>query len=103
MITQETAGKIWQCHREIEAAKELLANEKIFPANDSRAWHELPVGRWTREGFELVVPKDDTCKQLYGIKPELAKSVIRAHLAAMEALLAELSECARLELSGEEA
>lgn len=99
MITRETAGKIWQCHREIDAAKELLANEKIFPTNDHRSWHELPVGRWTREGFELAVPKDETCKQLYGIKPDLAKSVIRAHLAAMEALLVELNEMALLEIS----
>ena len=99
MITQETAGKIWQCHREIAAAKELLSNEKIFPDDDGASWRELPVGNWTRSGFELAVPKGD-CKTLYGIRPGLAKSVIKAHLAAMEALLAELNERARLELGG---
>ena len=97
MITQETAGRIWQCHREIESAKELLNNERIFPNDDTMSWRELPVGNWTRCGFELSVPKGD-CKQLFGIRPGIAKAVIKAHLAAMEALLAELNEQARLEI-----
>lgn len=101
MITQETAGKIWQCHREIAAAEELLKNEKLFPKGDDAAdWKSLPIGRWTRESFELSVPKGEGCRELFGIRPTLAKSVVTAHLAAMHALLAELNEMARLEIEG---
>lgn len=101
MIAQETAGKIWNCYREIEEAKNLLNDEKVFPSDANETWRGLPVDRWTRDGFELAVPRDSH-KRLYGIRPGLAKSVVKAHLAAMEAYLAELNEQARLELGGAE-
>jgi hypothetical protein len=49
----------------------------------------------------MGVPSGNDCHQLLRISPDLAESVIRAHIAQAEARLVELNEAARVELDTE--
>ncbi len=96
MITQETAGRIWNCYREIETAQELLKEltEKLKTEKD-----DTPLGSpGRRNNYQLGIPFGDTAHTLYNVQPKLALSVIRAHIAEKERELVEANEQARIEL-----
>jgi hypothetical protein len=100
MITQETAERIWECYREISAAEKLLADMEKAKKDD---WFEehgetLPDAFGRRQRLQLGVPSGKNCHHLFGIEPDLAKSVIRAHIAQKRADLAAANEQARIEL-----
>lgn len=100
MITQETAGRIWNCYREIDAGIGLLAEleeaEKEFRDDVRKGRLEDAFGN--RRNYEFGVPMDSILHRLFSVKPSLAKSVINAHVANKRAELAEANEQARIEL-----
>lgn len=100
MISQETAGRIWNCYREIQAAEKLLGDmaesEKEY-SDDVRA-ETLKDAFGRRRNLQLGVPSSDSCHRLLDVAPSLAKSVINAHIANKRSELAEANEQARIEL-----
>jgi hypothetical protein len=51
-----------------------------------------------RQHLQLGIPSGENSHRLFQVAPQLAESVIRAHIAKTEAELAEAQEQARLEL-----
>ena len=104
MVTQDTAARIYTAYREIEAGKKLL-RDMAEAAKEERDDHRKikKVGHlkdhWgRRRDLQLHVPSGEDAHSLFNIKPELAVSVINAHIAHCEAELIEANEQARLEL-----
>jgi hypothetical protein len=102
MITQKTAARIWTAYREIATAEKLLddmAEEEAerSPMDEKHA-PTLRDAFGRRRHLELGVPSGDDCHRIFDVHPELAKSVIRAHIAAKQAELVEANEQARNEL-----
>ncbi len=100
MISQETAARIWHCYREITVAETLLKDmAKAAKQNCDEANPETlrnAIGR--RRKLQLGVPCSEDSRQLFDVEPELAQSVIRAHIASKGAELVEANEQARIEL-----
>jgi hypothetical protein len=100
-ITKETAMDIALAHREIETARTLLAE-----IVDALGKHQMPdirdaFGR-RQGGLQLGVPSGNDGHRLFHVPWSLAKPIIEAHIANQHAIIAALSEKARLELSGEQ-
>ena len=103
MITQATASAIWAAYREIESAEKLIADmnaerEKPF-ADRSKYAPTLKDAFGQRRHLQLGVPSGDNCHRIFDVNPELAESVIRAHIAKKTVELVEANERARIELS----
>ena len=100
MITQDTAGRIWNCYREIEAGITLLAEleeaENEFRDDVRKGTLKDAFGH--RRNYEFGVPMDSSSHRLFSVKPSLAKSVINAHIGNKRAELSEANEQARIEL-----
>ena len=100
MISQETAGKIWNAYREIAAGEKLLEDmdeaAKEYRDDVRRETVKDAFGR--RKHLTLGVPSGDNSHRILDVAPDLAKSVIRAHIENMKARLAEANEQARIEL-----
>lgn len=100
MIGFETARAIAFAYREVEVAEKLLAEisdvigRRIAP--DIRDAFGRHVG-----GLELGVPSSDTSGRLFNVPWELARPVIEAHIAQQKAVIAALSEKARIELGAQ--
>lgn len=92
MITQETAGLIWSAYREIEMDEKLLQDKTAPTLKDA-------FGR--RKHLQLGIPSGDNCHRLFQVPPQLAESVIRAHIAEQRKQLVLANERARIELSEE--
>jgi hypothetical protein len=99
MISQQTAARIWECYREIEAA-ELLLKEM----SETKS-HEIEPGQPTlkdvfgrRRHLELGIPSGDSSHRCFRVPPKLAVSVINAHIADKQRELVEANESARIEL-----
>jgi hypothetical protein len=101
MITQETAQRIWNCYREIEVSMKLLSDIEET-RKDERIDKYSPTLRdvfGRQRHLELGVPCGQDGHRLFKVAPQLAESVIRAHIANKEAELSEAQEQARIELS----
>jgi len=100
MIKQETAAAIYSAYREIKAATELLGNLET----EMRKCGEQPDHATLRDAFgrerglQLGVPSGESSHQLYNVAPQLAASVIRAHIAEKQTELVKANETARMEL-----
>ena len=96
MIKQETAKMIWSCYQEIQVGERLIANleESIASGEDPASLDT----RGQRQRYDLGFPTDPASKRLCNIRPELALSVIRAHVAEKHQELAVANESARSEL-----
>ena len=103
MITQETASTIWSAYREIETAEKLLldmAEERAKPfRDDDKHAPTLKDAFGRNQHLQLGIPSGSNSHRLFQVRPELAESVIRAHIGQMKAKLTEANECARLELN----
>jgi len=107
MLTQETAARVWQAYREIETAKKLLFDmqeirEQEYQRTLKRpAKHEptLTDAFGRKQHLQLGIPSGENGHRLLQVAPELGESVIRAHIAKMEAELVGANEQARMELS----
>jgi len=103
MISQRTAGRIWECHREMLAAQKLLddmAKSKDEFRDDVRCG-TLKDAFGRRKQLQLGVPSGESSHQLFNVSLNLGESVIRAHIAERRAELAEWNEMARIELDSE--
>lgn len=100
MITQETAEKIWNAYREIAASKKLLADMKETRDRERLRRDDATLkdafGR--RQHLQLGIPSGQDGHRIFRVAPELAESVINAHIANQKALLVEANESARVEL-----
>ncbi len=100
MITQETAGKIWNAYREIVVAEKLLADmaeaARDFDNDVRRETVKDAFGR--RRQLTMGVPSGDDCSRILDVAPGLAKCVIAAHIAEQRTNLVALNEQARIEL-----
>ena len=99
MISQETACRIWECYREISTGEKLLADMQEA-ARDQRDDHapQLKDVFGYRRDLQLGVPSGENCHKLFRVGPRLAASVIRSHIEAKRAELADANEEARIEL-----
>lgn len=104
MLNQKTCESIWHCHREIEAATNLLSdidelNKKNKERNSMDSHKEKLKDVFGRDcELELGVPSGENSKRLFRVSLELAVPVIEAHIANKAAQLAELNAIAKLEL-----
>jgi hypothetical protein len=102
MINFETARDIAFAYREIETAERLLAE-----INDAMKRRSAPdirdaFGR-SIDGLELGVPSGDNSKRLFRVPWAIARPVIETHIAQQRAVIAALSEKARIESSADAA
>lgn len=104
MLSKEICEEIWHCHREIEAAENLLSEvEDIIKNNNDRIFtrrHEekLKDVYGCERNLELGVPSGENSMRLFRVSYDLAVPVIKAHLANKKARLVELNEMAGIEL-----
>jgi hypothetical protein len=107
MITQETAGKIWECYREIEAGNKLLedlaADAEKHRYDDDKHEPKLEDAFGRHKNLQLGVPSGQSAYTLFKVHPDMAISVIRAHIADKRAELARLNEIAIVEARTERA
>lgn len=105
MITRETAERIWIAYREIETAEKLLTDmakerEDQFRWEQDKGKHEptLKDAFGRRRHLQLGVPSGENSHRVFDVSPQLAESVIKAHIANKEKELVEAQESARMEL-----
>lgn len=101
MITKETAERIWVSYREIQAAEKLLLDmkQKREDENLDKMAATLTDAFGRRQHLQLGIPSGENGHRLFYVSPMLAEPVIRAHIAARYADLAEANEQARIELN----
>lgn len=101
MITQETAACIYRAYREIEAGEKLLTDmETIRKAQGLDKTAPTIRDAFGRpQHLQLGIPSGENGHRILDVAPELAESVIRAHIAKKRAELAEVQERARIELA----
>ena len=100
MITQDTAAKIWQCYREIEVGNKLFDDlEKLVKeAKQDKTEAKLRDVFGNQRNLQLGVPSGENAHRLFDVHPDLALSIIRAHIAEKQAELVRLEEKAKVEL-----
>jgi hypothetical protein len=100
MITMRTAERIWSAYREIETAKKLLSDMKEVRGKEyiRRDEPTLKDAFGRRQHLELGVPSGESGHRIFRVAPELAESVIRAHISKQERALVEAQESARIEI-----
>lgn len=103
MITPETASAIWCAYREIAASEKLLADmadarENPFGEKDKYA-PTLNDAFGRKRQLQMGIPSGENCHRIFDVNPELAESVIRAHIAKKTVELVEANERARIELN----
>lgn len=100
MITQKTAERIWAAYREIAAGEKLLVDTKEVRERQhlDEFAPTLEDAFGDRRHLQLGVPSGEKGHRLFYVSPQLAEPVIRAHIAAKRAELAEANEQARLEI-----
>lgn len=102
MLTKETCEKIWHCHREIEAANNLLNEIEEVLKRAENHQDKTPKGiedvfGTSRSHLELAVPSGDTSKRLFQVSYDLAVPVIKAHIRKKEEQLAHIHDVILLE------
>lgn len=97
-VSKETAMALAFAHREVETAEKLLAE-----ITKAMAPHEAPdirddFGR-LQNGLQLGVPLGSGGHRLFNLPWAIARPVIEAHIAGQRAIIAAMSETARVEAS----
>lgn len=100
MITQETLELMWGAYREIIAGEKLLKDmAEIREAYRlDRSDKTLKDAFGHRRHLTLGIPSGENAHRLLDVAPELAETVIRAHIANKQKDLVEANERARIEL-----
>lgn len=100
MITQETAALIYSAYREIEAGQKLLDDMKAIREREhlDKTAPTIKDAFGNRRHLQLGIPSGENSHRILDVSPVLAESVIRAHIENKRATLAELQECARIEM-----
>lgn len=98
-VSKQTAMDIALAYREVETAETLLA--EITEATSRRQMPDIrdafgrPAG-----GLELGVPTDHSSRRIFHVPWSMARPIIETHIAQQRAIIATLSEKARIELEG---
>lgn len=97
-ISKQTAMDIALAYREVEAAETLLA--EITEAISKRQSPDIrdAFGRHC-DGLELGVPTGRSSRRIFNVPWPMAKPIIETHIAQQRAVIAALSEKARIEIS----
>ena len=96
MITKQTATDIAMAYREIETAEKLLGEiEEALRRREAPDIHDA-FGRH-QDGLQLGVPTGQSGNRLFNVPWTLAKPIIEAHIAEHRAVIAALSEKAKIE------
>ena len=108
MVTQKTAERIWNAHREIQTAEKLLEDiaevrARLDERGETRKEARLRDAFGNRSRMQLAVPSGDDSRRLFDVFEKLAESIIRAHIADKQRDLVEANEQARIELDQEQA
>ena len=97
MITKQTATDIALAYREVETAEKLLGEiEEALRRREAPDIHDA-FGRH-QDGLQLGVPTGQSGNRLFNVPWTLAKPIIEAHIAEHRAVIAALSEKAKIEL-----
>ena len=97
-VSKETAMALAYAHREVEVAEKLLA--EIAEAMSRREAPDIRDAFGRRQGgLQLGVPSGSG-HRLFDVPWSLAKPVIEAHIANQRAIIATMSETARIEATG---
>ena len=103
MITQKTLEAMWSAGREIKACDKLLKDltelETEHPYRPEEQKLKDVFGR--RQDFQLGVPSGKSGHRLFGVHPDLAKSIIIAHKSKMMAEIGRLNEQAKIEANND--
>jgi hypothetical protein len=104
MISQKTAGMIWNCYREIEAGKKLLSDlqESHDEFREEVRYGTLQDAFGRQRNLQLGVPSGEHCHTLLQVSPALGECMIRAHIAGKRKELVEANEQARVEIDLQE-
>ena len=97
MITKETACSIWCAYEEIAKGEELLKKLEEA-AREARKVDLLDVPPLLAAIIIRAHIAEKKTVDLLDVHPRLAASIIRAHIAEKKTVLANLQECARVEL-----
>jgi len=98
-ISKEIAQEIAFAYREVETAERILAD--IDKALETREPPDIRDVFGRRQfGLTLGVPAGPGGQQLFDVPWSLARPIILAHVANKKAVIAFLSEKARVELGG---
>jgi hypothetical protein len=103
MISQETARQIFNCHAEIQRAKEMLVEiSKINTEEAIKARQQNFLDRHTPPTLEVSMPTNlfgnSPSYRIYQVRIDLGVSVIEAHIKDQEQKLKELEIQANTEL-----
>jgi hypothetical protein len=96
MVSQKTAVRIWKCYQEIETAGKLISDMEDALKNGKDPNPRDAFGR--QKCLQLGVPVSSDGMRLFDVKPTLAMSIMRAHIANMQGELGEANEQARIEI-----
>ena len=96
MISQETAGRIWNAYREIQMGEKLLADMAAALKEGRDPNPRDAFGR--QRNLTLGVPSGDHSERMLDVAPRLAIAVINGHIAEKKLELAQANEAARIEL-----
>lgn len=99
-VSKETAMAIAFAYREVEAAEKLLTEIGDIADRHTDIDIRDAFGR-QQHGLQLGVPNGSNSQRLFHVPWSLAKPVIEAHIANQRAIIAVMSETARIEASGE--
>lgn len=108
MITMQTLNDMYHAMREISVAKDMLKEmaeirQSMIGASERerRSSPTLKDAFGRVQNLQLGIPSGSSSHRLLDVRPELAETIIRAHIAAKQALLIETNERARVELNME--
>lgn len=101
MISQKLCEEMWQAYREIDVSETMLddmSKELAKHSEPDRSMPRLKDAFGYRKQIQMGVPSGSNCHRLFDVAPDLAKSVIKAHIANKKALLTELNERVKMEI-----
>lgn len=96
VLSKALADRIWRAHREIEVAGKLLDDMRKALLAGAPPTPLDPLDR--RRHIELAVPTSEHGHRLFDLGPDLAATIIEAHIAEKREELREASNMARAEL-----
>ena len=106
MVTVESALMLAHLHRERDATQKLLAECEAHAEKENETWTSSFEDRRKRPDLnrgryiEIRIPSgNDTAYCPRMVSPALGLSVLRAHIADIEAKIVEANEIIRIELS----
>lgn len=100
VISKQTAMDIALAYREVEAAEGLLEDVRKEVDRFGRSGADIrdAFGR-VQHGLQLGVPSSQNSHRLFNVPFSLAGPIIEAHIASQRALIALLTEKAKVEMA----